>query len=169
MPEAAKEPAMYEDKFMQRALALSALALSKPGTEPFGALVVRNGEIVGEGVNHSKANHDPTSHGETEAIRDACRRLECVDLSGCDLYSSCEPCAMCVATMAIAGISKLYYAAGMDAAGAVIGDLPVSKRHPIDVEFVRSEAGKLIQDRQQPAEQHRSDEAVSILESWATN
>src|SRR6478736_9602952 len=90
---------MYDDKFMDRALALSAQALTKPGTEPFGAVVVRDGVVVGEGINHSVAHWDPTSHGETEAIRDACRKLGTVDLNGSDLYSSCEPCALCVAVM----------------------------------------------------------------------
>ena len=68
-------PGTYRDEFMQRALALSAQALDTPGTEPFGAVVVKDGRIVGEGFNHSVAHWDPTSHGETEAIRDACRRL----------------------------------------------------------------------------------------------
>jgi guanine deaminase len=158
---------MYNDEFMQRAIALSRLALDTHGTEPFGAVVVKDGHIVGEGLNHSKAHHDPTSHGEVEAIRDACRRLECVDLSGCELYSSCEPCPMCVATITIAGISKLYYAASMDQAGEAFSDIPVSKRHPIDVGLLRSEAGAFVDERSLPAEQHRHAEAVAILKDWA--
>lgn len=90
---------MYEEAFMRRAVAISAEALTTPGTEPFGAVVVRDGRIVGEGINRSLQNFDPTSHGETEAIRDACRNLATVDLTGCELYTSCEPCPLCVAAM----------------------------------------------------------------------
>jgi guanine deaminase len=159
---------MYKDEFMERAIALSRLALTTPGTEPFGAVVVKNGEIVGEGLNHSKINHDPTSHGEVEAIRDACRRLQTVDLSGCDLYTSCEPCAMCVATLVVAGVSSLYYAADMGQAGEAFAAVPASKRHPIDVDRVRTEAGTTIKGRRTPAEQHRAAEAVAILKQWAS-
>ena len=88
---------MYREEFMKRAIALSAQALQTPGTEPFAALVVKDGAVVGEGFNHSVAHFDPTSHGEIEAIRDACRKLQTVDLGGCELYTSCEPCALCAA------------------------------------------------------------------------
>lgn len=104
---------MYEERFMRRAIALSAEALTRPGCEPFAAVVVREGRIVGEGINRSLLAHDPTSHGEIEAIRDACRNLASVYLRGCELYSSCEPCALCVAAIEIAGIARLYYAAGL--------------------------------------------------------
>ena len=99
-------------------------------------VVVRDGKIVGEGINRSLANFDPTSHGETEAIRDAARNLRTVDLGGCELYTSCEPCALCVAAMAIAGIARLYYAADMAQAGTALGDLPESARFPIDVDHL---------------------------------
>src|SRR4051812_16898598 len=108
---------------MSRAIALSQQALQTPGTEPFGAVVVKNGLVVGEGFNHSRVHFDPTSHGEVEAIRDACRRLETVDLSGCDLYTSCEPCALCVAAMHISGIARMYYAASLAESGAAFEGL----------------------------------------------
>jgi len=152
---------------MDRAIALSKTALLQPGTEPFGAVIVKDGVIVGEGLNHSLAHFDPTSHGETEAIRDACRTLQCVDLTGCELYSSCEPCAMCVATMEIAGISKLYYAASMKDAGAVLGSLPKARRHPIDAERLLAQCGLAAEDRDMPSEQQKRDPAVAILEQWA--
>jgi tRNA(Arg) A34 adenosine deaminase TadA len=158
---------MHEDKFMQRAIAISRLALTTHGAEPFGAVVVKDGQSIGEGLNHSKAHHDPTSHGEVEAIRDACRRLECVDLSGCDLYTSCEPCAMCVATMTITGVSNLYYAADAEQAGKAFAGLTPAKRHPIDVDAVRVASDSLITRRKPPAEQHRASEAVAILKQWA--
>lgn len=158
---------MYKDEFMKRALALSAEALGTPGTEPFGAVVVQDGKIVGEGFNHSVAHFDPTSHGEVEAIRDACRRLKRVELAGCDLYTSCEPCALCVAAMRIVGIRKLFYAASLEQSGAAFEGLPASARHPINVEDLRAEAGAPLQARRLAAEQHMSDEAIEILEAWS--
>lgn len=158
---------MYQHEFMQRALALSALALTEPGTEPFGAVVVKDGAIVGEGLNHSVAHWDPTSHGEVEAIRDACRRLGTVDLSGCELYTSCEPCAMCAAAMHIAGIAKLYYAASLAQSGDAFAGVTVGARHPIDVDALRAEAGAPLQQRRLPAEQKQDGEAVKILSEWA--
>ena len=158
---------MYQHEFMQRALALSALALTEPGTEPFGAVVVKDGAIVGEGLNHSVAHWDPTSHGEVEAIRDACRRLGTVDLSGCELYTSCEPCAMCAAAMHIAGIAKLYYAASLAQSGDAFAGVTVEARHPIDVDALRAEAGAPLQQRRLPAEPKQDAEAVKILSEWA--
>lgn len=158
---------MYQQEFMQRALALSAQALTQPGTEPFGAVVVKDGAIVGEGFNHSVAHSDPTSHGEVEAIRDACRRLGTVDLSGCELYTSCEPCAMCAAAMHIAGIARLYYAASLAQSGQAFEGVTVEARHPIDVEALRAEAGAPLDGRRLPAEQKLDGEAVRILAEWA--
>lgn len=160
---------MYDDEFMDRALALSAQALTKPGTEPFGAVVVRNGVVVGEGINRSVANWDPTSHGETEAIRDACRRLETVDLSGCELYTSCEPCALCVAAMKICGIGKLYYGASLAQSGEAFANVSRAARHPVDIDALRREAGGTLDTRAQPSEQKRDAEAVRILKEWAAS
>jgi len=158
---------MYEEGFMKQALALSGKALGMPGTEPFGAVVVKDGEVVGEGFNQSVRNFDPTSHGEIEAIRDACRRLQRVDLAGCDLYTSCEPCALCVAAMRIVGIRRLFYAASLAQAGAAFDGLPAAARHPIDVGDLRAEAGAAIAQRRLPSEQHLADEAVKVLAAWA--
>ena len=146
---------------------MSAKALDLPGTEPFGAVVVKDGQVVGQGLNHSVASFDPTSHGEIEAIRDACRRLRRVALAGCDLYTSCEPCALCVAAMRIVGIRKLFYAASMEQAGAAFDGLPVAARHPIDVDDLRAEAGAPTALRTLPAEQHLADEATAVLTAWA--
>jgi guanine deaminase len=158
---------MYQEQFMQRALALSAQALDTPGTEPFGAVVVQDGVVVGEGFNHSMAHCDPTSHGEVEAIRDACRKLQRVSLAGCDLYSSCEPCALCVAAMHIVGIRKLFYAASLEQSGAAFEGLPVAQRHPIDVDALRAQAGASLEARSMPSEQMMATSAVEILRLWA--
>jgi tRNA(Arg) A34 adenosine deaminase TadA len=158
---------MYQEQFMKRAIALSAQALQTPGTEPFAALVVKDGAVVGEGFNHSVAHFDPTSHGEIEAIRDACRKLQTVDLGGCDLYTSCEPCALCVAAMRIAGIGQLYYAASLAQSGAAFEGVPAAARRPIDVEALRAEAGAPLERRQPPARQHMADAAIQVLSDWA--
>ncbi|WP_370285079.1 nucleoside deaminase [Pseudooceanicola nanhaiensis] len=158
---------MYDETFMRRAIEISRQALDTPGTEPFGAVVVKDGRIVGEGINRSVMNHDPTSHGETEAIRDACRNLRTVDLRGCALYTSCEPCALCVAAMGIAGISALYYAADMDQAGAALGALPETARFPIDPAHLRHECGHPVAARRMPARQHLAASAAEVLNAWA--
>ena len=158
---------MYQEEFMKRAIALSARALDTPGTEPFGALVVKDGAVVGEGFNHSVAHFDPTSHGEIEAIRDACRNLKTVDLSGCEVYTSCEPCALCVAAMRIAGIERLYYAASLAQSGEAFQGVSAAARHPIDVEALRVEAGAPIERRELPSEQHLDRPAIEVLAAWA--
>ena len=158
---------MYDEKFMRRAIDLSAEALATPGTEPFGAVIVRSGAIVGEGFNHALARYDPTAHGEVEAIRDACRRLRSFDLSGCELYTSCEPCALCVATMSVVGITRMYHAAAMSHVGHAFARLTTTDRHPIDPDVLRAEAGALVADRRVRSEQHEAAKARAILEAWA--
>jgi len=152
---------------MQRAIEISKSALDQPGTQPFGAVVVRDGEIIGEGLNRSALDNDPTSHGETEAIRDACRNLGTVDLRGCELYTSCEPCALCVAAMEIAGIARLYYAADDEQARSALGHLPDTVRFPVDSGRMRSECGKPIAERLMPSHQALREEAAVVLTAWA--
>lgn len=76
---------------------------------PFGAAIVKNGEIVGKGNNHVVLDNDPTAHGEMVAIRDACKNLNTFDLSGCELYTSCYPCPMCLSASIWANIKTVYY------------------------------------------------------------
>lgn len=157
----------YNADFMERAIELSARALTTPGTEPFGAVVVRDGQICGEGLNHSLAHFDPTSHGEIEALRDACRKLQTVDLTGCDLYTSCEPCALCVAAMQIAGIGRLFYAASLEQSGDTLKGLPQADRHPIDCDLLRAQEGAPVGQRRMPAEQRLAPAAIVVLKAWA--
>lgn len=152
--------------FMRRAIELSRMALSTPGAEPFGAVVIQDGRIVGEGFNRSRANHDPTSHGEIEAIRDACRTLGTVDLHGCELYTNCEPCALCVAAMEIAGISRLYFAASLVQSDRAMQGLATEDRNPIDSRKLRDECGKAVFARAMPAEQLLAEEAVQVIAAW---
>jgi tRNA(Arg) A34 adenosine deaminase TadA len=153
---------MYDETFMRRAIALSEQALGEPGAGPFAAVIVRAGAIVGEGINRSRAKYDPTSHGEVEAIRDACGRLKTVDLSGCDLYTTCEPCTMCVATMLIAGIGRMYYGASAQQSGAI-----VSRFRAIASDDLQREVGLPVGERRMPAEQKLAAEAMVVLETWA--
>lgn len=94
---------------MQRAIALSIKNLDSGGG-PFGALVVKGGQVVGEGTNQVTASHDPSAHAEVIAIREACRKLKGFQLSGCELYTTCEPCPMCMALVYWARLDKVYFA-----------------------------------------------------------
>ena len=76
---------------------------------PFGACIVKNGVIIGKGSNHVLCNNDPTAHAEVMAIRDACKNINSYDLSGCELYTSCYPCPMCLSAIIWANIKKVYY------------------------------------------------------------
>jgi guanine deaminase len=154
---------MYDEKFMRRAIALSAQALDEPGARPYGAVVVKDGKIVGEGLNQAAKNFDPTSHGEVEAIRDACRNLKTTDLSGSDLYTSCEPCSVCVATMLMAGIARMYYGASLDQSAAVVS----RPKMPPPTTLVREQVGRPVSERSMlPAEVKLGDEAIAVLKTW---
>jgi guanine deaminase len=103
------------EKFMRRAIELSALAGLEYATGgPFGAVVVKDNQIVAEGMNRVVASHDPTWHGEMEAIRLACITLQSSRLTGCTLYTTSEPCPMCVAASYWAGIERIYFSATVE-------------------------------------------------------
>ncbi len=97
------------NEFMKAADELARENLQTGAGGPFGACIVKDGKIVGKGSNHVLANNDPTAHAEVTAIRDACRNLSTYDLSGCELYTSCFPCPMCMAASVWANIKKVYY------------------------------------------------------------
>jgi len=154
---------MYDEKFMRRAIELSATALCTPGARPYGAVVVKDGRIVGEGLNEAAKKFDPTSHGEVEAVRDACRNLKTTDLSGAELYTSCEPCSVCVSTMIMTGISRMYYGASLEQSAAVV---PRPKMPP-PTTLVREQVGRPIGERSiLPAETKLPGEAIAVLEAW---
>ena len=102
------------DPFMKAAIeeAYEGIAVNDGG--PFGAVIVKGGEIVGRGHNRVVAKNDPTCHGEMEAIRDACKKLGTFDLSGCVLYTTGEPCPMCMGAILWANIDKVYYGCTVD-------------------------------------------------------
>jgi guanine deaminase len=101
---------MTPEEFMSRAIGIGREGLHEKHARPFAAVIVKEGQIVGEGRSQQNALNDPTAHGEIVAIRDACRRLGTTDLSGCELYTTCEPCLMCASAIWWAKISKMYYA-----------------------------------------------------------
>ncbi|MEG1587102.1 MAG: nucleoside deaminase, partial [Bacteroidales bacterium] len=93
-------------EFMQKAIELSIENVEKGGG-PFGAIIVKGDEIIASGTNRVTADHDPTAHAEVNAIRNACKKLNTFDLSGCVIYSSCEPCPMCLSAIYWANLDKL--------------------------------------------------------------
>ena len=152
---------MYDENFMRRAINLSAESIDKPGTRPYAAVVVKDGTVVGEGLNRSTGNFDPTSHGEVEAIRDACRNLKTLELTDCDLYTSAEPCSMCVSTMLIAGIRRMYYGASIAQSDRVFPRPP-----RLQTELVRAQIALPVEKRAMPAEQKLGGDAAAVLEAW---
>src|SRR3954467_7526883 len=108
---------MAEAAFMRRAIALSLEMMRSGRGGPFGAVIVKDGRIIAEGCNQVTTLNDPTAHGEVVAIRAACKALQTFDLTGAEIYSSCEPCPMCLGAIYWARIGKLYFANDrMDAA-----------------------------------------------------
>lgn len=107
------------EAFMRRAIALSRQGMEQGAGGPFGAVVVRDGRIVGEGFNQVTSINDPTAHAEVVAIRDACRNLGTFNLAGTSIYASCEPCPMCLAAILWSRIDRLWYASSNEDASAV--------------------------------------------------
>lgn len=99
------------EKFMDEAINLAVEGVMAGDGGPFGAIVVKDGKIVGRGNNHVTSTNDPTAHAEVMAIRDACKNLNTFQLSGCVLYTSCEPCPMCFGAIYWARLDKVYYSA----------------------------------------------------------
>lgn len=102
------------DKYMQQAIDEARTGIERNDGGPFGAVVVKDGEIIGRGHNRVLGNNDPTAHGEVEAIRNACQRLGTHDLSGCDVYTTGEPCHMCLCACMWANIRRIYYGCTID-------------------------------------------------------
>ena len=146
---------MNNKQLMRRAIALSIESVNSGGG-PFGAVIARNGEIVAEGSNNVTSHHDPTAHAEVSAIREACRKLETFDLSGCDIYTSCEPCPMCLGAIYWAHIDKIYYANDRRDA-ADIG---------FDDDFIYQEIALKPTERTKPSEILLREEAIEAFKQW---
>ena len=151
-------------KFMRVAIRLSIHMMRRNKGGPFGAVVVKGGKIVGRGCNQVTSNNDPTAHAEIVAIRDACRRLRNFDLSSCDLYTSCEPCPMCLSAIYWARIRSVFYGnTRKDAARIAFDDdfiyrevaLPIRKRQLVMKPLLRDEALAAFLEWEQKADKIR--------------
>jgi guanine deaminase len=143
-------------EFLRRAIALATQNVLSSAGGPFGALIVCDGKIVSEGVNTVTASNDPTAHGEVNAIRAACKALGAFTLAGCELYTSCEPCPMCLAAAHWARIEAVYY--GASAADAA--------RAGFDDAFLYEELRKDNAERKLPTTQMLAGEAWASFEAW---
>lgn len=140
---------------MRRAISLSIESVRKGGG-PFGAVIAKDGEIIAEGSNSVVPDNDPTAHAEVNTIRKACRKLGTFDLSSCEIYSSCEPCPMCLGAIYWAHIDKIYFGGNRkDAADAGFDD-----------DFIYKEIELSPYRRQKPSEILLHDEAVRAFQIW---
>jgi guanine deaminase len=150
---------MYETKFMQRVLELAQKGMDTGHGGPFGSVIVKDGEIVGEAHNEVLSSNDPTAHAELLAVRRASARLKSFNLSGCELYTNGAPCCMCMSSMLWARLDRAYYALSMDDSSEIgLGDEPFYQElaRPLD-------SRKII-----PMVQNRelAGEARAIYEAW---
>ena len=153
-PPAPADPAPHAEH-MRRAVALSRGSIGAGGG-PFGAVVVLGGAVVGEGANRVVPDADPTAHAEVAAIRDACRRLGTHDLSGAVIYTSCEPCPMCLGAIWWARIGRVFYG-NARADAAAIG---------FDDAAIYEEVCRPIPERALPLERLGAAEARAVFDSW---
>src|ERR1035441_2400437 len=143
-------------EFLRRAILLATANVVSGKGGPFGALIVRDGQIVGEGVNTVTLDNDPTAHGEVNAIRAAAKALHTSALAGCQLYSSCEPCPMCLAAAHWARIDAIYYGASAEDAA----------RAGFDDAFLYEEFRKPQAERSLASTQLLADEAWASFAAW---
>lgn len=144
--------------FMEKAIALATENVTSGRGGPFGAVIVRNGEIIATGANRVTATNDPTAHGEIVAIRNACSALESFQLTGCDIYTSCEPCPMCLAAIYWARCDAIFYGScAADAAAAGFDDA-----------FLYEELKRPINQRRIPTFNLLREKAISSFDAWRT-
>ena len=144
-----------KNEFMKRAIELSIKGIGNGGG-PFGCIIVKDDKIIAEGSNKVTPNNDPTAHGEIVAIREACKKLNNFSLNGCELYSTCEPCPMCLSAIYWARISKIYYANTREDAQKI----------DFDDSLIYTELQKNIDKRKIPMIQMMRNEALKAFEMW---
>ncbi len=150
---------MQREEFMRQAIALALKSATSGEGGPFGAVVVKSGHIVAQGVNRVTSKKDPTAHAEVEAIREACRVLGTFQLTGCELYSSCEPCPMCLGAIYWARPDRFYFAASReDAAKAGFDDAMLYRELPLPS-----------QERSLPGGELLRDESTAPFDAWREN
>ena len=142
--------------FMRRAVELSRVHMEAGEGGPFGAVVVKDGRILGEGWNRVTSTHDPTAHAEITAIREACRALGTFELRGCEIYTSCEPCPMCLAAIYWSRLDRIWYATTRTDAAAI----------QFDDDWLYREVALPLEARSLPATQLLRDEALAVFRAW---
>ena len=143
-------------RFMQIAIDLSVINIEEGGG-PFGAVIVRDGKLISKGANRVVPNNDPTAHAEVVAIRNACQALGTFDLSGCTVYTSCEPCPMCLSALYWAGIERICYANTKRDAAAI----------DFDDSFIYDQLRLDYDDRSIHCEHFMRNEALGAFRRWA--
>lgn len=146
---------MSKEEIMRHAIALATENVNNGGG-PFAAVIVRDGEIIAEGTNRVTASNDPTAHAEVRAIRNACNKLGTFDLKGCEIYTSCEPCPMCLGAIYWAHLDRIYYGNGKKDAAAI----------GFDDDFIYKELAVSPQYRKIPAIPLLPDEALTTFRIW---
>ena len=144
-----------KNNFMIRAIELSINSAHNAGG-PFGCVIVKDDKIIAEGSNKVTSSNDPTAHAEIVAIREACQKLNLFNLTGYDLYSSCEPCPMCLSAIYWSHIDNIFYANTRDDA----------KKINFDDSMIYSEFSKKVEDRKIPIKQMLRDEALEAFKIW---
>ncbi len=144
-----------KNEFMKRAIELSIESVNRGGG-PFGSIIVKDNNIVAEGSNKVTLTNDPTAHGEIVAIREACKKLNNFSLNDCELYSTCEPCPMCLSAIYWARIDKIYYA----------NTRKDAQKIDFDDSLIYSELQKNINKRKIPMIQMMRNEALEAFELW---
>ena len=149
-------PAPDHQGFMRQAIELSRIHMEAGEGGPFGAVVVKDGHIIGEGWNRVTSTCDPTAHAEVVAIREACSRLGQFSLKGCEIYTSCEPCPMCLAAIYWARLDRICYANTQADAAAI----------QFDDAWLYREVALPVQKRSLPAESLLREEALAVFRAW---
>ncbi len=146
-------------EFMNEAIKLANSNVSSLNGGPFGAVIVKDGRIIGKGANMVTSMQDPTAHAEIVAIRDACKTLQTHQLEDCEIYTSCEPCPMCLGAIYWARPKKIYFACTKeDAANAGFDD-----------SHIYDELSLSDKERKIPSEQLMRDKAMRVFKEWETN
>jgi len=145
-----------KEKFMTEAVNAALKGMNNNEGGPFGCIVVKNGQIVGRGNNKVTSTNDPTAHAEVNAIRDACKNLDSFQLDGCEIYTSCEPCPMCLGAIYWARPDKVYYGSNQSDAASI----------GFDDAFIYEEIPLPYSERSIPFEQLARDIALEPFQEW---
>lgn len=146
-----------DNKFMKEAIELALNNVKKNNGGPFAAIIVKDGKIVGKGVNSVTAINDPTAHAEVSAIRDACKNLNTFQLDNCEIYTTCEPCPMCLGAIYWARLNKIFYGTTKYDAAKI----------NFDDQFIYDEIAKEKKDRTIATHQIMREESLEIFNTWS--